>query len=64
MAGLQGYFEVACCKRRRGFLPGDILICSVCDYDNDKATVIPNENQARDVPADVWHIQIPDSPRT
>lgn len=38
------------CGQRRGLLPGDILICSQCDYDHDHATVIPNERYAKDVP--------------
>lgn len=50
------YFEVACCGRRRGLLPGNILVCSRCDFDNDKATVIPNENKACDVPDGIWFL--------
>lgn len=50
-----GYFEVACCRRRRGLING-ILICPTCDYNHDHATVIPNEHHARDVPANTWHI--------
>jgi hypothetical protein len=60
MAGLDGYFSVACCKRRRGLLPGGILICSICDgaeYRHPDAT-IPNAGQARDMPADEWYIYI------
>lgn len=38
------------CNRLRGLLPGDVLICSRCDYDHDGATVIPHENRIRDVP--------------
>lgn len=48
----KGYFEVACCGRRRGLLPGNILVCSRCDY--TKVSVIPNENKARDVPDGMW----------
>jgi hypothetical protein len=50
----KGYFEVVCCGRRRGLLPGKVLLCSKCDYNHDGATVVPNENQVKDVPADVW----------
>jgi len=50
-------FTVRCCGRRRGLFPGGVLICSACDYDNEYATVMPNEWQARDVPPHqpVWH---------
>ena len=54
---MEGYFEVACCKRRRGLING-VLVCSVCDFDHDRATVIPNERLAKDVPAGVWHLPI------
>ena len=47
-----GYVRVECCGKRRGVLPGGVLVCSQCDYNHDKATVIPNENRARDVPVD------------
>lgn len=50
----KGCFEVACCGRRRGLLPGDVLVCSRCDFDHGHATVIPNENKARDVPDGQW----------
>ena len=45
-------FGVICkwCDRRRGVLPGGILICGFCDYDHDHATVIPNERLIKDVP--------------
>lgn len=58
MTGMQGYFSVACCGKRRGFLPGQVLVCPTCDFDHARATVIPNERRTRDVPADIWHIQI------
>lgn len=57
MSALEGYFEVACCKKRRGLLPSGVLICSVCDFDHGKATVIPNESQIKDVPGNVWHLR-------
>lgn len=52
--GIQ-WFTVACCGKRRGLING-ALICSRCDFDHDHATVVPNENKARDVPQDlkVW----------
>ena len=54
MSNLKGFFEVACCKRRRGFFPGSVLVCSRCDY--AETSVMPNESQARDVPSDVWFV--------
>lgn len=45
-------FSVLCCGRRRGLING-VLVCSRCDYDNGKATVIPNERFAKDVPEGV-----------
>lgn len=59
MPGIEGYFEVVCCARRRGLFPGGVLVCGRCDYDHEKATVIPNENQARDVPTGVWFLEVP-----
>lgn len=44
------WFTVACCGKRRGILPGGILICPVCDFDHDKATTIPNVSKVKDVP--------------
>lgn len=41
-------FQVICCGRRRGVLPGGVLVCSWCDY--GEASVIPNENKVKDVP--------------
>jgi len=52
----QGYFQVACCGRRRARLPGGIIICSRCDFDHDHATVIFNEGRVRDLPSDTWYI--------
>jgi hypothetical protein len=43
-------FTVECCGRRRGLAPGVVLVCSVCDYDHNHATVIPNEHSIKDVP--------------
>lgn len=50
-------FKIYCCGRRRGLFPGDVLVCSRCDYDSEYATVMPNENKARDVPkwARTWY---------
>jgi hypothetical protein len=51
-------FAVLCCGRRRGNING-VLVCTKCDYDNAKATVIPNEKDAKDVPAGMrqWNIK-------
>lgn len=48
-------FIVACCGRRRGLLPGGVLVCSRCDY-TDGGTYGPPEQQVRDAPewAVVW----------
>lgn len=51
-------FTVTCCGRRRGILPGGVLVCSRCDYNHDKATTIPNEGQARDVPQELSHWRV------
>lgn len=37
------------CGRARGILPLGVLLCSHCDYDHSRATVIPNEHQVKDV---------------
>jgi hypothetical protein len=57
-------FTEQCCGRARGYLPqqgadpvliservlaAGVLICSRCDYDHDRATVIPRENAMRDL---------------
>lgn len=49
MSRWYGRFKVRCCGRSRGILRG-VLICAVCDYDHSSATVIPNENQVKDLP--------------
>ena len=49
-----GYFSVACCKRRRGLI-GGVLVCTVCDFDHAKGTVLPNERAAQDVPDGKWY---------
>jgi hypothetical protein len=43
-------FHVECCNRRRGVAPGNVLVCSVCDFDHNHATVMPNEYRIKDVP--------------
>lgn len=53
MSEHKGYFEVACCKRRRGLING-VLVCSRCDY--TEVSVMPNENLAKDVPDGTWFI--------
>lgn len=53
------HFTVQCCGKRRGLLPGVILLCSVCDYDHHKATVIPNEHSIKDVPKHLTTVRIP-----
>jgi hypothetical protein len=45
-----------CCKKRRGLLPGNVLVCSQCDFDHGAATVIPNEHLVKDAPENVWFI--------
>lgn len=45
-------FSVLCCGRRRGLIKG-ILVCSRCDHDLSKATFMPNEHLAKDVPEGV-----------
>jgi hypothetical protein len=57
MAGMDGYFSVACCSKRRGVIAG-VLICPRCDFAHGSATGIPNENLVRDMPADQWYIYI------
>lgn len=52
-------FKVRCCGRRRGLLPGGVLVCSRCDYQDDAATVIPNENRAKDVPDGLKFWRVP-----
>lgn len=42
-------FHVFCCGKRRGLING-VIVCGICDYDHSKATVIPNEHAAKDVP--------------
>jgi hypothetical protein len=46
-----GRFRIDClaCGKRRGLLHG-ILICPVCDYSHEGASVIPNEDQVKDIP--------------
>ena len=53
-----GLFSVLCCGRRRGLMPGGALVCSRCDFDHPKATVMPNEHAVRDVPPGVvlWRV--------
>lgn len=41
-------FDLTCCGRGRGIFPGDVLVCSKCDY--TEASSMPNENQAKDPP--------------
>jgi hypothetical protein len=50
-------FSVMCCGKRRGLING-ALVCSRCDYDHDRATVIPNEHAARDVLEGVMHLPV------
>lgn len=50
----RGYAPVECCNKRRGLFPGGVLVCSTCDFDHTKATTMPNENKARDVPEELW----------
>lgn len=45
-----------CCKKRRGLFPGEVLVCPVCDFSHEGASVMPNESKARDVPDNVWVI--------
>jgi hypothetical protein len=44
-------FRVVCCGRRRGVLPGGVLVCNRCDISVADGTGLPNENKVRDVPA-------------
>ena len=50
-------FRIECCERRRGILPGGVLLCPTCDFNHDGATVVPNATKVRDAPkhAAVWH---------
>jgi hypothetical protein len=60
MAALDGYFSVACCKRRRALLPGGILYCSTCDsaaYLSPHAFA-PNVERLRNMPDNEWYIYI------
>lgn len=43
-------FHIYCCGKRRGMLPGGVLVCGRCDFDHDAATVIPNERYVKDIP--------------
>ena len=61
MAALDGYFSVACCRRRRGLLPGGVLYCAVCDGGEAVGfpdALAPNSGQARDMPDNEWYIYI------
>lgn len=52
-------FFVTCvhCGRRRGVFPGWVLVCSRCDY--AEASVMPNENLAKDAPPGAQEWQVP-----
>lgn len=53
-----GVFMIECCNRRRGVMPGGVLLCSRCDFNHDGGTVVPNESQARDTPGNLrlWRV--------
>jgi hypothetical protein len=55
MSHWQGYFQVACCGGRRGKLPGNVLVCSRCDYGPGSERG-PDEGRVKDVAAGTWYI--------
>jgi hypothetical protein len=44
-----GFAVLCACGRRRGILPQGVLLCSLCDYEHEYATAIPNERLIKDV---------------
>ncbi len=67
MAVLNGYLEVACCGKRRGFIPtagqkeqGKILICSTCDFAHDDAGGPPCEDKMKDMPLSQRYVNFPE----
>jgi len=51
---MDGYFEVVCCGRRRGMLPGNVMVCSKCDFSHEHGTGIPNERLVKDIAPGIW----------
>jgi hypothetical protein len=53
MTGHDGSFRVACCGKRRGLLPGGVLVCPACDH--AEASTVPNGHLIRGVRPDATH---------
>lgn len=51
---------VMCCGKRRGLI-NNTLVCGTCDFDHGRATVIPNEWAAKDVPQEIEFVHFGES---